>query len=73
MTDTITLYRNITALGIEQLKKQGCSSTDWSQIYTHPETDFSRIKNSHFSGKVTIGKIEGENTAFGGVKRHNGI
>jgi acetyltransferase-like isoleucine patch superfamily enzyme len=73
MIETMTQHQKITALGIEQLENQGCSCTDWSQLYIHPETDLVRIKNTHFSGKVSIGKIEGENKAFGGVKRQNGI
>lgn len=73
MIETMTQHQNLTQTAIDQLAQQGCSCEDWSQFYTHPETNLLRIKNSHFSGKVTIGKIEGENIAFGGVKRENGI
>ncbi len=40
---------------IELLEKQGCISTDWSQVTIQEGTDLSRIRNVYFNGKVTIG------------------
>ncbi|MDE5839654.1 MAG: DUF4954 family protein, partial [Muribaculaceae bacterium] len=40
---------------IELLEKQGCISTDWSQVSIQEGTDLSRIRNVYFDGRVTIG------------------
>ena len=40
---------------IEILERQGCFSTDWSQVTISDGTDLSRIRNVFFNGEVSIG------------------
>jgi len=66
-------HQQLTEANIQQLTTQNCSSPDWSQVFISKTSDLQRIKNVQFSGTVKLGNIEGENIAFGGVKRANGI
>lgn len=72
MTDN-HLYLNLTEVQISQLKSQGCSSKCWDTVWITEKTDLSKIQQVTFSSDVKIGAISGENTAFGGVVRDNGI
>lgn len=65
--------QTLTPENITQLLNQGCSASDWSLLTISPKTDLNKIRNTRFSGKVKIGAISGENQAFGGVMRANGI
>ena len=57
----------------QQLIAQKCTATDWNAVWITDKTDLSKIQNTTFSGCIRIGAISGENTAFGGVVRPNGI
>lgn len=58
---------------IQQLLNQGCSASDWKNVWIQSKTDLSKIQNVTFSGSVKIGAISGNNKAFGGIVRPNGI
>lgn len=72
MADT-RQYINLSDRHINQLKSQGCDSKNWDTIWITQKTDLSKIQNVTFSSDVKLGAISGENTAFGGVVRDNGI
>lgn len=46
--------RQLTQEDILKLKKQGCSSTDWTQILISPELNLSKIHNVRFTGPISI-------------------
>lgn len=58
---------------VEQLKKQACSSDDWSQVLVSPQLDVKYIRNSRFSGSCHIGKFDASFTMPGGLHKHSGI
>jgi len=66
-------YHNLTVENIELLTSQSCTATDWNTVWISDKTDLSKIKNTNFSGTIKIGAISGENIAFGGIIRANGI
>tara|TARA_B100000809_G_scaffold32497_1_gene28371 strand:+ start:42850 stop:44841 length:1992 start_codon:yes stop_codon:yes gene_type:complete len=66
-------YQQLSVAEILQLTTQNCFSTDWNKVFISNAEDLHKIKNVHFSGTVKIGNIKGENIAFGGVTRANGI
>ncbi len=51
-------FRPLKEEEIDQLKEQGNSSNDWSQIYVEDPFDFSLIRNSSFYGAVRIGSMQ---------------
>jgi hypothetical protein len=44
---------------IQQLSNQGCTSDDWTGILLSPDTDISRIRQTHFAGPVTFEENRG--------------
>jgi hypothetical protein len=52
---------------IEQLTRQGCRSEDWGSLTIAAETDLSRIRNVHFSGRVALGSTAGTVKVGGAV------
>jgi hypothetical protein len=69
----INKYRGLSASEIEQLQKQGCSSTDWSQIVVSPVFITENIRNVNFSGSIRIGDNSGTVEFTGGIVRNCGI
>lgn len=69
----MTNYKSASSEDIQLLTSQGCTVSNWDTFWIHEKTDLSRIKNTDFSGDIKIGEISGENTAFGGIIRPNGI
>lgn len=63
----------ISSEGIQQLQNQGCSSSNWNQVFVKKTTDLSKIVDVEFSGENYIGDIEGERIFYGGVVKHNRI
>ncbi len=57
---------------IEQLKMQGCTSSDWTSVLVPPDIDLTRIRNAHFAGPVTLGPTSGTVT-IGGVALPCGV
>ena len=66
-------YMPVSESQITQLKKQGCTSKTWELVWVTKNTDISKIQNVTFSSTIKIAAIRGENTAYGGVTRDNGI
>jgi carbonic anhydrase/acetyltransferase-like protein (isoleucine patch superfamily) len=66
-------YIHLTKNQIDQLISQGCSSKSWNSVWITKATDLSKIQTVTFSSDVKIDGISGENIAFGGVVRDNGI
>lgn len=69
----MTNYQNPTSEDIKLLTSQGCTVSDWNTFWINKKTDLTRIKNTDFTGIIKIGEISGENVAFGGIVRPNGI
>lgn len=66
-------YRKLSEEEIEQLKSQGCSAVDWSDIEVAPNFKTAYIYYTRFSGKVKLGVFEHEFTLAGGMKKHSGL
>ncbi|WP_243347581.1 DUF4954 family protein [Parabacteroides sp. FAFU027] len=69
----MTLLRPLSSSEISQLKKQGCSATDWTSIKVRESFSAERIVNVQFSGKIELGNPEGEFTLAGGIPAPGGI
>lgn len=52
---------------ILQLKKQGCSSSDWQSVRISEGTDLSKIQNVSFQGKISIGPDVTIRNVVGGI------
>ena len=66
-------YRKLTDAQIEKLKGQGCTCGDFSAIEVAEGFDPDRVKNTHFSGAVRLGKFDKAITVFGGMQKSTGI
>ena len=66
-------YRNLTDTEIEQLKEQGCSSSDWDRIRVDVSFTPTYIMQTRFSGNIRLGVFEKDFTLPGGVQKHAGI
>lgn len=65
--------RTLTDAEIKILENAGCTASDWRSITVAPGFIPERVRNSHFSGNVTIGSLEGSFTLPGGLVRECGI
>jgi hypothetical protein len=70
---TQSKYKNLTDEEVLRLKKQGCSSTDWKQIFVSQNLVIENIRNVIFSGINTIGDNSGIVEFEGGITRNCGI
>ncbi len=66
-------YRNLSEKEISQLKKQNCSSEDWSKIKVSNKFIPERIKSVQFSGNVRLGNFEKVISCSSGMKKASGI
>ena len=66
-------FRPLVSQEIAQLTNQHCTCPDWSLVKVAKGFEPSRIRNTHFSGQITLGVFEKEITFFGGLKRQAGI
>ena len=66
-------YRGLSDSEIEQLQKQGCNSSEWSQISVGPGFIPANIQNVNFSGAIRIGDNSGKVEFVGGIIRNCGI
>jgi hypothetical protein len=66
-------YQTLTKAQIKILQTQGCSAVDWSEIKVAEPFNPPRIRNVHFSGTVSIGRLEKRITLFGGIEKNTGI
>ena len=46
---------SLTQAQVNRLVAQGCSTEDWTKVDFDAKADLSRIRNSHFSGTVSVG------------------
>ncbi len=66
-------YLQIEKNAIDILKKNGCQSEDWSQIFVTPDFNPSRVRDVTFKGEVKIGSLRNEIILPGGMKQYSGI
>ena len=66
-------HRALTRDEIKTLESQGCSAGDWNLIRVADGFDPARVKRTHFSGSVTVGRLEKKVLLFGGIERDTGL
>ena len=66
-------YRNLTASEIALLEQNHCSATDWTTVMVSSSFDTRYITHTRFSGRVILGRFEGELELPGGIKKHSGL
>ena len=66
-------YSELTKKQIKSLEMQGCVADDWSRVAAVQPLDVSRIRGCHFSGRIQIGRLDGEVVLDGGMTRPTGI
>lgn len=62
--------KNLTPEQIELLKMQHCTAEDWGTITITDSASLKYINNIHFSGIVSIGKLDHFFEFPGGVRKH---
>lgn len=72
-TQSTLPYRSLFETEIEQLRQQGCTANDWTDLLIHPETRLDFIHNVHFHGWNKIGLLQSEHHLSGGISFHSGI
>jgi len=72
MIETVT-YRNLTAEEIQRLESQGCSAFDWGRVEVEEGFRPVRVRNTHFSGTVKIGRHSGVTPTASGREKISGI
>ena len=68
-----SLLRKLSDDEILVLEKQGCSCSDWSDVFVSDAFSVGYISNVSFSGHVELGAFGGEILLPGGVRKHSGI
>lgn len=66
-------FRALSSKEIKVLTTQGCTCDDWTKVTVADRFNPERIKNTHFSGTVTLGVFNREVSFFGGIKKKTGI
>ena len=66
-------YRQLTDIEQQQLRQQGCSATDWSQVLVREGFRADRVENVRFSGTVKMGRFDGGFELPGGISVPSGI
>ena len=69
----MTSYRDITPAEVEELQKNGCSSSDWSRVKVKEGFIPGSVRSTSFSGDVFLGVFRREITCAGGVVKRSGI
>ena len=72
MTDKKT-YVLLAEQQIKTLIGQGCTAVDWNQVKVTSTFDPFRVRNTHFSGSVSIGRLDKTINLSGGFERKAGI
>ena len=67
------LQRGLTKGEIEQLEKNGCSCCNWEQVTVKNGFDSRYVRNTQFSGKISLGIFETWFELAGGLQKHAGI
>ena len=55
------------------MEQNGCSSTDWDQVFVKEGFDPQHVRNSRFSGTIKLGRFEKEFSLPGGLCKHSGL
>ena len=63
-------YRNLTSSEIEILIQNGCTHDNWPSLSVKENFEPDYIKNTQFSGQITLGVFEKEFPLPGGLKKH---
>ncbi|MCE5204928.1 MAG: DUF4954 family protein [Porphyromonadaceae bacterium] len=66
-------HRNLTQDETDQLEKNGCSCSDWGQVTVKNGFNPRYVKNTQFSGQVSLGIFESQFELAGGLQKHAGI
>lgn len=66
-------FRNLTISEIDILKKNNCSHEMWELVYVKENFNPHYIRNTQFSGTISIGEMKKEFTLVGGLKKHSCI
>ena len=52
-------WRQLTEAEVQQLERQGCTATDWSEVQLSGSVDMTRLTSVTFVGRVRLGSIGG--------------
>lgn len=66
-------YRSLLDKEIATLTVYGCSAENWKNVQVVEDFKPEFVSNTHFSGKILLGKFEKVFELPGGVKKHSGI
>jgi len=66
-------YRLLKEDEIKLLIANHCTAEDWGLIKVAEPLDPSRIRNTHFTGSVSIGRLQKKVSLFGGIERKAGL
>src|SRR5690554_8124940 len=66
-------HRKVTRSEILQMEQNGCSSTDWGQVFVKEGFDPQHVRNSRFSGTIRLGRFEKEFSLPGGLCKQSGL
>jgi acetyltransferase-like isoleucine patch superfamily enzyme len=66
-------YRPLSELEIQKLRQQGCSASNWTDIFVSEAFVAENVRNVQFSGIIYIGNNSGTREFVGGVTRNCGI
>lgn len=67
------MFRSLTNEEIATLERQGCTCADWSGIEVSAAFSPANIRNVEFSGKIRLGKLDGNFYLPGGTVRKSSI
>ena len=66
-------YRSLNEAEIKQLEAQSCTASDWSTVYVHPDFNPVYVSHARFSGRIKLGRFNGEFKLAGGMTKHAGL
>ena len=66
-------YRSLSQEEIIQLEAQACTASDWNTVWVDPEFNPRYVSHARFSGKIQLGRFEGEFQLAGGMTKHAGL
>ncbi|KPL21521.1 MAG: hypothetical protein AMJ75_09835 [Phycisphaerae bacterium SM1_79] len=66
-------FRPLSNEQIGQLIAQGCRCADWSGVEVAAGFDASRVRATHFCGRIRLGSFQGVTSFFGGITKPTGI
>ena len=64
---------NLTEKQIDILQKNGCVAQDWNLVKVADGFDPQRVRNTHFLGRIFIGRLKGCVLADGQIEKPSGI